>query len=528
LPRLEERLRALAPGLLRGIRRGVEKESLRVAPDGSLARTPHPAGLGSALTHPHITTDFSESQLELITGAHERIEGCLEELTRIHQEVYRQVSDELLWAASMPCRLPAEDAIPLGRYGVSNVGRAKTIYRRGLSYRYGRRMQTISGVHYNFSLPEAAWPALRGADGVAGDDGAYRNDAYFALIRNFRRHSWLPIYLIGASPAVCSTFVAGRGHRLLELTPGTLHLPHGTSLRMGPLGYQSEAQGSLAVSFNSLKSYAASLYPALTRPYPPYEAIGLRDGDDYRQLSTTLLQIENEFYGTIRPKRRIEPGERSLRALGARGVEYVEVRLVDLDPFDSIGIGAQTMRLLDVFLLHCLLADSPPDTPEEIAFISRNQHRVAERGREPGLRLDRGGREVALADWGRGLLDECAPIAAALDAAHGAGHYAESLAAARAALADPSRLPSARVLAELRDRYAGSYVDFAAAQSERHRESLRSLAPAPRAQEAFERMAAESIAQQKAIEAADRVPFETYRRQYLSQDLLVGPYLSGL
>jgi len=528
LPRLEERLRALAPGLLRGILRGVEKESLRVTPDGSLVGTPHPAGLGSALTHPHITTDFSESQLELITGAHARIEDCLAELTRIHQEVYRHVGDELLWAASMPCRLPAEDAIPLGRYGVSNVGRAKTIYRRGLSYRYGRRMQTISGVHYNFSLPEAAWPALRSAEGRTGSDGAYRNDAYFGLIRNFRRHSWLAIYLIGASPAVCSTFVAGRGHRLLELAAGTLHLPHGTSLRMGPLGYQSEAQASLAVSFNGLKRYAASLYPALTRPYPAYEAIGLRDGDDYRQLSTSLLQIENEFYGTIRPKRRIESGERPLHALGARGVEYIEVRLVDLDPFDPIGIGAQTMRLLDVFLLHCLLADSPPDTPEEIAFISRNQHRVAERGREPGLRLDRGGREVALADWGRSLLDECAPIAQALDAAHGAERYAEALAAAREALADPSRLPSARVLAELRQRYAGSYVDFAAEQSARHRETLRGLPPAAGAQAAFERMAADSNARQKAIEAADRVPFETFRQQYLAQDLLVGPYLSEL
>jgi glutamate--cysteine ligase len=528
LSRLEERLRALAPGLLRGILRGIEKESLRVAPDGSLARTPHPAGLGSALTHPHITTDFSESQLELITGAHARIEDCLAELTRIHQEVYRHVGDELLWATSMPCRLPSENDIPLGGYGRSNVGRAKTIYRRGLSYRYGRRMQTISGVHYNFSLPEAAWPALRSADGVAGNDGAYRNDAYFALIRNFRRHSWLPIYLIGASPAVCGSFVAGRGHRLLELAPGTLHLPHGTSLRMGPLGYQSEAQTSLAVTFNGLRPYAASLYPALTRPYPPYEAIGLRDGDDYRQLSTTLLQIENEFYGTIRPKRRIEPGERPLRALGARGVEYVEVRLVDLDPFDPIGVGAQTMRLLDVFLLHCLLADSAPDTPEEIAFISRNQHRVAERGREPGLRLERGGREVALVDWGRSLLDECAPIAEALDAAHGTEHYAEALAAARAALADPSRLPSARVLAELRGRYAGSYVDFAAEQSARHREALRSLAAEARAREDFERMAAESLEEQKAIEAADREPFETYRLRYLSQDLLDGPYLRGL
>ena len=525
MPRLQDRLSALAPDMLRGILRGIEKESLRVAPDGALARTPHPAGLGSALTHPQITTDFSESQLELITGTHTGIDACLGELTRIHQEVYRHVGQELLWAASMPCRLPEEDLIPLGQYGRSNVGRAKTIYRRGLSYRYGRRMQTISGVHYNFSLPEDAWPALRRADGLRGADGDYCNDAYFALIRNFRRHSWLPLYLLGASPAVCSTFVAGRPHRLQELAPGTLHLPWGTSLRMGRLGYQSDAQASLAVSFNSLKGYAASLHPALTRPYPPYEAIGLRDGDEYRQLATSLLQIENEFYGTIRPKRRIEPGERPLHALGERGVEYVEVRLLDLDPFCPIGIGAPTMRFLDVFLLHCLLADSPPDTPEEITFISRNQHRVAERGREPQLRLDVRGREMALADWGERLLEECAPIAAAFDAAHGGGAYAQALDAAGAALGDPSRVPSARVLAEVRESHGGSYVEFATTQSARHRDALQRLPLAPAAQATFARAAAESIAEQQRIEAADRVPFETFRQQYLSQDLLGGAYL---
>jgi len=527
LPRLQDRLSALAPATLRGIVRGIEKESLRVAPDGTLAQTPHPAGLGSALTHPQITTDFSEAQLELITGTHTDIGACLQELTRIHQEVYRRIGEELLWAASMPCKLPDDEHIPLGRYGGSNVGRAKTIYRRGLSYRYGRHMQTISGIHYNFSLPEDAWPALRRAEGRDGTDGGYRNDAYFGLIRNFRRHSWLALYLLGASPAVCSTFVGGRGHRLQELAPGTLYLPWGTSLRMGPLGYQSEAQASLAVSFNGLKSYAASLHPALTRPYPPYEAIGLRHGDEYRQLATSLLQIENEFYGTIRPKRRIHPGERPLHALGERGVEYVEVRLLDLDPFLPVGIGAATMRLLDVFLLHCLLSDSPPDTPEEIAFISRNQHRVAERGREPGLRLDARGREMPLADWGRRLLEECAPIAAALDAAHGGGAYLDALEAARAALGDPSLLPSARVLAEVRAAHAGSYVAFAAAQSARHRDTLEHLPFAPEVEAAFARAAAESIAEQKAIEAADRVPFETYRQQYLSQDLLAGAFLKS-
>jgi glutamate--cysteine ligase len=352
MERRQQRLGLLSHEMLTGIRRGVEKESLRVRPDGMLAATPHPAGLGSALTHPHITTDFSESQLELITGTHASVEACVAELTEIHQVVYRHVGDELLWCTSMPCGLPADDDIPLGHYGSSNLGTAKTVYRNGLAHRYGRRMQTISGVHYNFSLPESAWPVLQQADAAAGSVVAYRTEAYFHLIRNFRRHSWLLLYLFGASPTVCRTFVAGRVHGLRELNAGTLFLPGATSLRMGPLGYQSDAQTSLAVSFNSLRSYAESLNDALTSPYPPYEAMGLRDGDTYRQLGTTLLQIENEFYGTIRPKPRFRSGERPLYLLGEGGVDYVEVRCMDNDPFCPVGIAADTMRFVDMFLLH--------------------------------------------------------------------------------------------------------------------------------------------------------------------------------
>jgi glutamate--cysteine ligase len=486
---------------MKSIRRGIEKESLRVRPDGSLVATAHPAGLGSPLTHPHITTDFSEAQLELITGVHGGVDSCLDELTHIHQVVYRHIGDELLWGASMPCNLPADDAIPIARFGSSNIGRAKSVYRIGLAHRYGRRMQTISGIHYNFS--------------VAG----VGDEAYFALIRNFRRHSWLLLYLLGASPAACSSFVASDTHGLQPFGPGTLYAPHATSLRMGPLGYQSQAQAALAVSYNSLASYAASLHGALSTPHAPYESIGLRDGDDYRQLSTSLLQIENEFYGTIRPKRVIRRGERPLHALLERGVEYVEVRLIDLDPFSPIGITARTIRLLDVFLLHCLNSESPPDTPGEIAALGRNQHLVALRGREPGLRLDRGQRSVPLAEWGAELLAECGPLAAELDGSEGSA-YADALSSAQAALADPASLPSARVLAEMEQQHGRSHIRFTLAHSLQNRAALASLPLPPAIEERFARTAQDSLLEQRAIESADTMPFEAYRAGYLSPDRL--------
>ena len=421
---LEKRLAALPPGVLASLVRGIEKEGLRACPDATLAQTPHPAALGSALTHDFITTDFSESQLELITGVHPNADACVAQITEIHQFVCRHLGDEVMWGTSMPCRLPvSDDGIPLGRYGESNVGLAKTVYRMGLSYRYGRRMQTISGIHYNFSLPDDAWAPLREADGWLGPDWAHRNDAYFALIRNFRRHSWLLLYLFGASPALERSFVSGREHGLQPLGDETLHLPYATSLRMGPLGYQSDAQASLAVSYNGLAGYARSLHRALSEPFPRYQSIGVRDGGHYRQLADTLLQIENEFYGSIRPKRVIRSGERPLHALRDRGVEYVEVRCMDLDPFQPVGIDAATMRLLDLFLLHCLLSDSPPDTPAEIAALGRNQHRCAERGREPGLKLERNGSWVVLDEWAGELLQELQPLARHLDGVFGGDGY---------------------------------------------------------------------------------------------------------
>ena len=252
--------------------------------------------------------------------------------------------------------------------------------------------------------------------------------------------------------------------------------------------------------------------------------MGIRNpGGDYNQLATTLLQIENEFYGTIRPKRVIFPGERPLHALRERGVEYVEVRLMDLDPFEPVGINAQTMRFLDVFLLHCLLSDSPPDTPAEIAELKHNQHQTAARGREPGLLLKRAGGEVALTEWGAEVLAQCAPIAAALDAAQGGRPYSDALAAAQAALLDAASLPSARVLAAMAKDFDNSFVKFARAQSNKTQAALQALPLSAEQHARLVALSAQSIVEQKNIEAADTMPFEIYRQQYVSAERLGVP-----
>jgi glutamate--cysteine ligase len=441
-----------------------------------------------------------------VTGVHTSAQACVDELVAVHQVVHHALHDdlgELMWSGSMPCELPADAAIPIGQYGHSNVGQAKTVYRHGLSHRYGPRMQTISGIHYNWSFP-----------GLGSED-------YFSLIRNFRRHSFLLLLLFGASPAVPASFVAGLPHELDARDAHTAFLPYATSLRMGRLGYQSDAQSALCVSYNSLEGYACSLEGALTRPYAPYEAIGIREEDGhYKQLSTSLLQIENEFYSTIRPKRVIFQGERPLHALRERGVEYVEVRCMDLNPFLPVGIDAPTMRVLDVFLLHCLLADSPPDTPAEVAELARNQQRTAARGREPGLLLERAGQMVKLDDWAHSILTECEPIAQALDQANGTSDFSAALLQAQRALAEPSSLPSARVLEAMNDVHGGRYTDFALAQSAQSQADLLALPLDPARAAELDAMAAESVAQQARIEASDSLLFEAYRQAYLSPSRL--------
>lgn len=506
---------------IRGLNRGIEKESLRVASNGLLARSDHPKALGSALTHRHITTDFSEAQLELITDVFDTPEACLAQLDDIHRFVYSVLDDEILWGASMPCVLRNDDAIPIASFGSSNVGMAKTVYRRGLGHRYGRLMQTISGIHYNFSLPTDFWPWYAKATGRSGDLQTMATEGYFGLIRNFRRHSWLLLYLFGASPAVCKSFLTGRTHELLNFDGGSLYLPHATSLRMGGLGYQSDAQALLQVSYNSLEDYALTLREALTRPYPDYQAIGLEQDGEFKQLSTSLLQIENEFYGTIRPKRSIHQGERALHAICERGVEYVEVRCMDLNPFLPLGIDAETIRFLDAFLLHCLLSDSPEDTPAEQDALRRNQTLIVNRGREPGLELEDRGEPRDRTQWAEEILTACARTAAALDEARGGHQHARAVAAQLTRIQDPEQTPSARILRAMEEDHV-PFFRFAMNASENHARHFRQRALDPASQSRFQQQSDESLRQQTEIEVADSMDFATYRRQYIEQELLPG------
>ncbi len=504
--------------LIANIQRGLEKESLRINPQGQLAQTRHPEGLGSALAHDYITTDYSAALLEFITPVSTGIEESLQTLDDIHRFTYSQLDDELLWGASMPCVLAGDDNIPVAEYGDSNVGQMKKVYRHGLGHRYGRLMQTIAGIHYNFSMPEAYWLKAQTEDDDSQSIQDYITQRYLGLIRNFQRNSWLLIYLFGASPAVCKSFVRNHPDHGLEAfdeASKSLYLPYATALRMGDLGYQSNAQKDLNICYNQLDRYIETLLGAIIQPHPAYQTIGLGAHHD-QQLNTSLLQIENEFYSPIRPKRVTGSGEIPLGALHQRGIEYIEVRCVDVNPFLPLGIDADQMRFMDSFLLYCLLQDSPPCDDAEQVEMAENMKRVVNRGREPGLQLVDGGNSVLLNQLGESLLADIAPLAQLLDQAHNGDAYRTSHQLQSAKLKDSSLTPSARVLKEMRDEGV-PFFRLAMNYSSRWAEEFKKQPLCDARTQHFIEAGERSRQHQLDIEASDNIDFETYLENYYQQ-----------
>lgn len=502
--------------------RGIERETLRVDRQGRLARTPHPVALGSALTHPQITTDYAEALLEFITPAENDIGLTLHKLDAIHRFAYARMNDEMLWSESMPCELPPEEEIDIAWYGTSNIGMLKHVYRRGLALRYGKAMQCIAGIHYNYSLPEKMWQLFSVAEGIPEERRCalrdFQSESYIATIRNFRRYSWLLMYLFGASPALSTGFLRGRRHNLETLSDDTLFLPYATSLRMSDLGYQNDAQSGLTPHENSLESYVRTLMDAVNRPYAPYAALGTKKDGEWIQLSTNVLQIENEYYSTIRPKRVIRTGERPVQALCRRGVQYIEVRCLDVDPFEPIGISLETGRFMDAFLLFCALDESPAIDEKESLVHARNFGRTVKEGRRPGLTLDRNGEEVGLKDWASELLARIAPVAALLDDQHNdGGVHAASMAAQQAKIDNPALTPSARVLEEI--RAVGSSAAFGLRQSELHAAYFRDGPLMPAEEQMFIDLAASSLAEQAEIERTSTGNFDDFVGAYNTSTL---------
>ncbi|KDE41070.1 Glutamate--cysteine ligase [Nitrincola lacisaponensis] len=510
---LNQLLRNGSIQLLTQLQHGLEKEGLRVTPSGHLAQSAHPKGLGSALTHSEITTDYSEALLEFITPVFQNTEDMLNHLSDLHRFSYEVLQDELIWCASMPCDIQSEAEIPIAYYGDSNIGRLKHIYRVGLQHRYGKMMQTIAGIHYNFSLPEQLWPAYQAICNDHGSMQDFRSASYFRLIRNFRRFSWLLLYLFGASPALCKSFMGEQPHNLETLARDTLYQPWATSLRMSDLGYSNRIQSSLNICYNRLDSYTDSLQRAIRTSHPAYERLGVKVQGEYRQLNSNILQIENEYYSDIRPKRVTESGEKPVQALLSRGVQYIEVRNTDINPLLPIGISAEQASFMDAFLVTCLLCNDAELSDRECNLIAENHQRIVNRGRQPDLTLLSAQGEVSREQLGQDILEQIARTASVLDEANQTQRYSHAVTLQREKLRTPELTPSAQVLEALR-QHGGSYHHWIRDLSQQHRQTLMQEPLEPGLKARLLTEAHTSLLEQASIETADTLSFDAFLARY--------------
>ena len=512
-PQYLETLASLKSADIRSLsfNRGIEKEGLRVNADSSISQAPHDSKLGSALTHPSITTDYSEALLEFITPVKDNAKDVLAYLQGAQQFAAQNIANEMIWPASMPGEIENELDVPIATYGTSNLGVLKHVYRHGLWHRYGRKMQCIAGLHYNFSVNDALWEHLANLENKTVDKD-FISAGYFGLIRNFRRYSWLLLYLFGASPALDKSFVKGKEHPLEELDQDSLYSPYATSLRMSGLGYQNNAQDGLFVCFNGLPTYTHTLKEAMAQPVAQYEQLGVKVDGIYRQLNTHLLQIENEYYSDIRPKRNPKNGEKPLTALNEHGVEYIEVRCLDLNPFAPQGIDETQIHFMDLFLMFCVLHPSPKLSSAECKEVHDNLHEVVVQGRNPSFSLARHGKQVSLHDWALELTEDMSLLAKQLDEQLDVSQYQLALSEMKKRILDPSLTPSAQILAIMKQEKL-SYRELMLKQAQQmHGIHMQPLS----AQESvyWHDLAENSLEKQRIAEAQDTMGFDEYLMQY--------------
>lgn len=501
--------------------RGIEKESLRTDQYFHLAQSAHPKSLGSALCHPQITNDFSEAQIEMITPVHDRIDTCLYDLHKVHQFTYQQIAQqhETLWPSSMPCPLEGETKIPIAHFGNSNVAKMKTTYRNGLGHRYNRAMQTISGIHYNFSLNQNFFVHLQKSLNDSQPHSEFKTQQYFNLIRNFHRYSPIFVYLFGASPAFDESFIQDMkiSQNRFRRYNKTLYLPKSTSLRLSDIGYTSQAQESIHIDYNDLNNYTESLREAIKTPFDAYTKIGLKHQHDYKQLNTALLQIENEFYGPIRPKRVCASGEAPINALNRGGVQYVEVRCVDVDPFKMMGVDSETILFLDMLLIYCLIKESPLFSETDLQVNHENLQQVISSGREPDLYIQNPTtfKNESFQNWALNTLKEIQQLAEMLDGLQAETPYQNNIKQQTAKIHNSQLTPSAKVLEAIMGH--GDFTDFVSSQAQTWQQYFLQR-PLSQNSEASFRLAVEnSLAQQNTIEATDNMSFTEYLHHYFEQ-----------
>ncbi|WP_083494298.1 glutamate--cysteine ligase [Colwellia sp. MT41] len=512
-----------------GIGRGIEREALRILPEGKLSEHGHYHQLGSALTHGQITTDYSETLLEFITPVSHSPEQAIAQLQDIQKYTFDNIDGELLWPMSMPCFVNDAEKIPLAQYGSSNIGKMKTVYRQGLKNRYGSMMQVISGIHFNFSFSQDFWQVQHKLHQTAKIESAagtplplddFISDRYFSILRNYKRFCWLIPYLYGSSPAICGSFLQGKEHNLpfKKTAFGTLYLEYATSLRMSDLGYTSAEQSTLKICYNNLADYVAGVQQAIKLKSKDFAGIGVKVNGQYQQLNDNVLQIENELYAPIRPKRVAKSGEKPSVALGERGVEYIEVRALDVNPLSDTGISLEQVYFLDIFLTFCAFVDNKEFDCSAQKIHESNMNDVVLRGRDPELLLSDTNKQgdvvlKSVTSWGNEIFEQLKLVAELLDKAYQTSNYSAAIVREQAKINDANLTPSAQILTAIQEQ---SLSQYALDKASKYRQQAKERDYQFYSQEFFDASVPASHQAQADIEAADVLNFDDFLADYFA------------
>ncbi len=480
--------------LLHAFNFGLEREVLRTDMQGDLAQTVHPKVLGSPLTHPYISTDFAEAQLELITPPFKSHDETLDFLEDLHAYVVQNMGNEMLWPLSTPCPLPDPAKISIAQYGTSKRAQKKMLYRAGLANRYGKNMQAVSGIHYNFSARSAIKTFLAQELCPERDYLDFKNEFYLSISRNFTRYNAVYIYLFGASPVVHQSYLAKREQHFFTQGKNCLIAPYATSLRMSHYGYQSHAQSRLFIPLDHLNSYVDGLKSALKEPYRKYHK---EDLPPYSlQLNDRWLQNEWEYYSLIRLKQIPHEQQSLLQALEERGILYLELRTLDLDPFTPLGIDKEQASFLHLLICYCFFKESPLIDQVEDRSIKNRQHEITLFGRKPSLQVEVNGHKHPFKAWGISCLEEMLPLANLLDQDLKQKVYCKVLYKQIEKFRDPSLTPSARFIEQMK----GDYLSFASELSAQHKQYLKNKVLTPERICQLHQLTDRSIYEQKLLE----------------------------
>lgn len=392
---------------------GIEKEGLRVTSNGQLALTKHPQEFGNRNFHPYIQTDFSESQLELITPPLPSVQESYDWMAALHDVALQTIPlDESIWPISMPMVLPDESMIPIAK--LDNKEDVK--YREVLTHKYGKKKQMISGVHYNFELDDQLILRLYENQTDISDKDSFKSMIYLKLTKNFLRYRWLLTYLLGASPTVDDSF----------FTDQEIPQDYVRSIRSSHYGYVNQSE--VSVSFNSIEDYVQSLQDMVKKGY---------------------LSEEKEFYSAVRFR-----GAHKAEELLTKGISYLELRSFDLNPFDPLGMSKKTMEFVHLFCLYMIWIDETA-TMDEIEIGEDMNGLTAMEHPEEKSKFQEEGLE---------LLEQMEKM---LQSTNGSKSAYSCIQEARKQMVDPKLTIAARMISGIEEE--GSYIAFSLALAKRYK-----------------------------------------------------------